>query len=644
MAYTLTHTPVPIALTLAGIITLMTPGGCAAAPTVSEQIMVDQFGWRAGAPRKVAVFANPVKGQNAAHAYTPGPTFQIRRVADNTIVFTGNVAPWHNGDINPQSGDRAWWGDFSALRTPGHYVVFDPQNNLQSYNFAIRDDVYHGVLQASLRTFYYQRCGLAITAATGGQWTHEACHVGAGQDRSAQLLRGGKPQGQPRDVSGGWHDAGDYNHYVPFLTTTMWNLMMAYELHPAAFDDDEGIPESHNGVPDVLDEVKWELDWLLKMQLDDGSVCNRVVALTYNIGDNPAHDVQPRYYTPPTTWATAVFAAVTAHGARLYPAFEKAYPGYAARLRDAAEKAWAYLEQHPAMLPADGQDGAGQTASAPGSSDAHTDKRLRILAAAELFKTTGNARYGTFFETNYADKDGTSDNGSQPFASNSFDPSRTQDLNQACYVYATAPGANPAVVSRIKETLRNSLESNLVPAYQKGDDPYRAYMWDGHYCWGSNQLKANWALLAVMAAQLNVNPAHTPLYRELAEEYLHYFHGRNPLCCVYLSNMGAKGANLGAGKSLMDIFHGWFNSSPQYHGPDSTFGPAPGYLAGGPNQFFSKDWISPPHGEPAMKAFRDWSGAWNAQRQDNEDSWEITEPAIYYQAAYTLILSSFCGP
>jgi hypothetical protein len=163
-------------------------------------------------------------------------------------------------------------------------------------------------------------------------------------------------------------------------------------------------------------------------------------------------------------------------------------------------------------------------------------------------------------------------------------------------------------------------------------------MWDGHYTWGSNQIKSQWANLLTYAIRLNVNPANNAKYREVAEEYLHYFHGRNALSEVYLSNMGA----LGGDKSPMQMYHGWFqDGSPLYDGASSTYGPAPGYLEGGPNQYFSVSWVAPPYGQPEQKAYRDWNTAWNAQHQANENSWEVTEPAIYYQAAYTLLLSQF---
>jgi hypothetical protein len=92
----------------------------------------------------------------------------------------------------------------------------------------------------------------------------------------------------------------------------------------------------------------------------------------------------------------------------------------------------------------------------------------------------------------------------------------------------------------------------------------------------------------------------------------------------------------------MQPYHSWFRYPPYSHCAN-PIGPAPGYLVGGPNAFFSVDWISPPHGEPAMKAFRDWDAAWNDQRHANESSWEVTEPDIAYQSAYVMLASEFCG-
>jgi hypothetical protein len=299
------------------------------------------------------------------------------------------------------------------------------------------------------------------------------------------------------------------------------------------------------------------------------------------------------------------------------------------------------------MFPTDGTDGASMAAAA-GSSDANDDRRRRVLAAAELYATTGKAKYRTYFEGTVTNIAATSDNGAHPLQGTypGMLPDAGWALNAALIVYAkTTNATDSALVAKTKTSLQDGADWYPTGAYNNGDDPYRAYMWDGHYCWGSDQMKALWAILPIMAIYLDVQPSQSNLYRVVSEEYLHYIHGRNPLSFCYLSNMGAKGANLGADKCMMQPYHGWFkDGSPLYDGASSTYGPAPGYLAGGPNAAFSKSWIAPPYGEPAQKAFKDWNTGWNAGMNDNENSWEITEPGIYYQAAYTLVLAGFCSP
>lgn len=609
---------------------------------VSEQIIVDQFGWRASDPRKVAIFADPINGQNAAVSYTPGATFQIRRASDNATVFTGNTVSWNGGATHSQSGDRVWYGDFSSLTAPGDYYVYDPTNDLQSYGFRLDDNLFSPVLATSVRTFYYQRCGTAIPAQYGGNWVHQTCHEGTNQDLAArQWVQGTGATGTARDVHGGWHDAGDMNKYVPFTTGVLWDLMQAYEWNPGAFPDTWNIPESGNAVPDILDEVKYELDWILRMQLADGSVCNRVAVTQYTSSSPPESETIARYYTQPTSWATASAAASFAHGARLFASYTSAYPGYATGLLNAAQNAWGWLAANPNMTPASGNDGGGSggsnggLAAAGGDGNANADRRLRVMAAAELFKTTGSATYRTYFDTWVKDAS-TFDGTHSPLVNNWFDATQSPEINRACVIYATAPGATTSLVNEIKGDLAGTLNSYLGN-YNSGTDAYRGHMYDGHYCWGSNQIKAQWGNLFVYGIQLNVSPANTAAYREVAGEYLHYFHGRNPLSFVYLSNMGSKGANLGAEKSSMEFYHGWFaHGSSLYDGANSTYGPAPGFLVGGPNQYYAGS-LASVKGLPPMKSYLDWNTGWP------ENSWEVTENAIYYQAAYTLLLSQFSG-
>ncbi len=599
--------------------------------SVSEQIIIDQFGWR-NTSKKVVIFANPIDGQNNGTTYIPGNTFWVKRASDDITVYSNTITAWKGGIKQIQSGDYVWRGEFTDFTTPGEYYIYNENTDnatyYKSYNFEIGDKIYTDILKAAVKTYYYQRCGTNVNAACGGAWNHGNCHQ---QDKNAQLYTNGAPRGNAKDVSGGWHDAGDYNKYIPFLAGSMWELMKAYEYNPARFGDDYNIPESGNGVPDILDEIKYELDWMLKMQfVVDGSVANRVAQDNYPQGTPPQDDSITRYYTGPTSWATATFAGILAHASRIFQNFDAQYPGYYQTLLSASTNAWNYLGTKPGMYPADGTDKACDLFSVCATSDANDDKRKKILAAAELFRTTGGAKYHTYFTNNYDDYAGTAQAGFHPLEDNFFDAIAAADLNRAFIIYAGTPGAKPDIVAEIKSALKNGLDWLQEGCYNNDEDAYMSYMWDGHYVWGSCRNKACWANILIYGIELNVATSieEENLYREIGEEYLHYFHGRNPLSWVYLTHM----TNLGGEKCAMEIYHNWFYDGTDYDGAGSLYGPAPGFLAGGPNPAYTGN-VSPPKGEPIQKAYRDWNTAWP------EDSWEVTEPSIDYQASYILLLS-----
>ena len=589
---------------------------------LSEQIMVDQFGFRPKS-EKIVIFASPEKGQNSHTRYTPPAQATVRREKDGAAVLTVALKPWGGGKLDPTSGDKVWYADISRLQTPGNYYVWDASNRVRSYGFRIADDVYLPVLKAAIRAYFYQRCGGDVPEANGGTWHHPACHLAAGQDREAELYIDGRTRGQPRDVHGGWHDAGDYNKYVPFTLDVVQALLMAYEFNPSVFGDDWNIPESGNGIPDILDEVRWECDWLLRMQMPDGSVCNRVTERTSKSGVTPDKDSQhPRYYTQPTTWATATCAANLTYFARVIGKF----PGqaaYARKCRAAAERAWTWLEQHPEMMPSDGRDHGRPSEAADGACDngREGDVDRRVSAALQLWLLDPKPKYEAFFKKS------------------------RKDMLSLCFVqYALSPKADPALRGAVCAALQKNLNDLVTGPYKSHADAYLAYL--PGYWWGCNQSKSEYGYRAMFAVRLGMNPAEDGICRAAAEDYLHFLHGRNPLCLVYLTNMGAKGAKAGVGKSIMRPFHTWFAEKSPWSGPDSL-GPAPGLLVGGPNAVLGDGgapaWLSPPAHEPPSKAFKDWATAWNAAHQGNENSWAFTEPAIYYQARYVLLLSQFVG-
>jgi GH18 family chitinase len=620
----------------------------AAAAAALSNLIVDQFGWRSSSA-KVAILAAPQSGTGSPSSFTPGASFEVRRVSDNGLVFTGTPSVWNGGATHSQSGDKGWWADFSGLSTPGRYVLSLPGGSApgaQSYPFSIDDAAYQGVLQAAVKFYYYQRCGTAIDAAHGGAWVHATCHS---QEAAADLYDG-SDQGQPLDIRGGWHDAGDYRKYTSFMFSTMWFLMKAYEWNPCAFGDATGIPESGNGVPDILDEVKWELDWLLKMQVAGGANAGAlysgafVVASGSNGGTgDPSTENTVYYHANISSGATSTGCMAFAMAARLFQAYGTAYPGYAATLQSAALAAWTWLQAHPANVTYNQANFNNASANIA----ADEDFRCRVTAAAELFRTTGGAAYQAYFDANYNSPSGSANGGSyHPILNNQFWAAAAESLELGLVEYADTPGATASVVSAIKTALKNGCDNNLVNP-MASSDLYRGYMWDGYYGWGSNGGKGIWGSLGVWASHLGVGTAaQQAVYRADAEEYLHYFHGRNPLNWVYLTNLGPAGANLGASQSVDSMFHSWFFAGTTYDGlAGGHIGPAPGYLTGGPNQTFAPDssynttgtaacCIMPPQGQPMMKAYKNWGASWP------EDSWEVTEPDLGYQAPYVFLAAA----
>jgi hypothetical protein len=588
----------------------------------SSNLLVDQLGWLTSST-KVAILAAPQVGTGSPSVFTPGASFEIRRVSDNSTAFSGVPAVFGGGATHAQSGDKGWWADFSGLTTPDSYYLYLPGGSSPgavSYNFDLGDSIYNSLLQASVKSYFYQRCGTAILAANGGTWTHAACHVKANQDLTAHLYNGSdQGAGTARDVSGGWHDAGDYRKYVSFTQHPLWDLMHTAEWYPCVFGDNTGIPESGNGVPDILDEVKYELDWLLKMQRADGALYSGVFVTTGDDGTNdPSTSVVTRYYANRSTGATGTGAFAFALGARLLGAYP-AYAAYAATLQAAAINAWAYLTANTTNQTYNITNFQNADANVSNAND----KQLRLAAAAELFHLTGGATYKTYFDANYNSATLT-ESGHNPITSGYFETGASQMTQRALVSYALAPGATAAIVTAIKNSCKNGAN---VPVGNYLSDLYRAYMYDGHYTWGSNQAKATWGNNCLYAIKIGANPATNATWNSVASEYLHYFFGRNPLGWTYISQAQLFGAD----QPITQFFHSWFFDG----GPYDT-NPAPGFLAGGPNKFYGGDQPNIAT-QPQQKAYRDWNTSWP------QNSWEVTENGIYYQAKFTMLCAAFAS-
>lgn len=597
----------------------------AISPEPTEYIRVDQFGYFPKS-RKVAVITDPQLGFNAAKSFDPGTgidQYQVRSWLNDSVVYSGTIERWNDGITHHQSGDKGWWFDFSEVTTPGSYYIFDVNNNIGSFRFEISDQVYDEVLKQSLRTFYYQRVNIPkLIPYAGAKWNDGAWFEGTAQDRSAtgQYAKGNKSTA--KDLHGGWIDAGDVNKYTTFAASAVIQLIEAYRMNPSVFTDDYNIPESGNGIPDILDEVKWELDFLTRMQ--DATGTN---GLLLKMGvDNfheitpPSKDRRPRYYLPECTSSTIYGSAMFAVAGNTFKNVPALAP-YGKSMIERAELAWERARVTTAefsVFQTECDDGDIKSGDADKNSEDQFDHAF--VAAVYLYEATGKEAYRIFAENNY--------NKVKSYKNNWWGPYNIPQ-QIALLRLTTLPAIAHSTITNIKNQKLSMEYLYSIPTYQAGTDLYRAHMNDEAYHWGHNQARADAGSVNLDYIYFDLNTSRHKLYKEVAEQYLHWLHGVNPMGMVMLSNMYAFGGE----HCVNEIFHRWFSDGSEWDNAlTSGKGPAPGFMPGGPNKSYSGS-ISNIKNQPPQKAYKDWNSEYP------ENAWEITEPAIYYQASYVMLLS-----
>jgi len=604
----------------------------------SKYIITDQFGYLPDA-KKVAVIKDPQAGFDATEIFSPGNLYAVVEAGTGVEIYSGEIMAWNSGITDASSGDRAWHFDFSSISDPGTYYVLDVEKNLRSHEFIISHNVYNEVLRQAMRTFFYQRSGFAKEAEySGDAWTDGASHVGNLQDLNCRSFFDKGNTDTEKDVSGGWYDAGDYNKYSNWTANYIVEMMKAYLENPDAWGDDYNIPESGNGIPDLLDEAMWGIDHLLRMQQPDGGVLS-VIGESH--GSPPSAVDGPSYYGPVNTSATLNTSAAFAISSKVYRSLEM--EDYADTLLARSLKAWTWAEANPAVLFNNNDPDYNSEGLAAGGQEVDDYNRgmIKLEAACYLYEVTGDTMYRDYFDTNYQDCHLMQWNWAYPFES----------INQEVLLYYTQlENGTVSVQNDIKNVYRNAVvngSDNLL-AYTDGRDPYMAYIKD--YTWGSNGVKS--AQGSMYYNLISYGLENNPEAIDAALGILNYLHGVNPLNFVYLSNMYAYGAENG----VNEFYHSWFtNGSPLWDRVgESTWGPAPGYLTGGPNPGY--DWadccptgcgsasnnskctsesISPPKDQPVQKSYKDFNTSWPI------NSWEVTENSCGYQVNYIRLLSKF---
>ncbi len=591
----------------------------------SPFIHVDQFGYHVTA-EKVAVLSDPQIGFNNSLNYSPSGQLEVIDNLTGDIELSVTPQLWNSGATHDQSGDRGWWLDFSSITTPGQYYIRDVANDERSATFVIDDIAYNEVLIQAGRSFYYNRCNMdKAMPYADANWVDGSNFLFALQDANCRYFYDAGNATLEKDLSGGWFDAGDYNKYVTFAHFPVHTLLTAFYENPQAFGDNWNIPESGNGIPDIIDEVIYELNWLLKMNNFDGSTIIKMGSQNHseNIAAPPSNNFDQRFYGHTCTSASLTIASTFAHAALILNQFPQLHP-LCDTLKARSIKSWQYVI--PFITSGQLETACDDGAIVAGDADWNVNTQLdaAITASLYLYELTGNMTYHNYFVDNY---------NSTEQITNSFWGVYRMPLNDALLRYTMLTGINSSVSDSIINSLESDASNNWNGYYGfNSGDLYRAFIPTWSYHWGSNMSKANYGNLNSLLIKYNILPGQHDAYENYMRGILHYFHGINPLGTVYLSNMSPYGAE----RSCNEIYHTWYADGTDWdNAQTSLYGPAPGFVPGGPNKDFSVTTISPPAGQPAQKSYLDFNTSWP------DNSWEITEPAIYYQAAYIRLLANF---
>ncbi|HEX2976928.1 MAG TPA: glycoside hydrolase family 9 protein, partial [Bacteroidales bacterium] len=268
------------------------------AQDASDRIRLNQLGFYPDA-RKIAIVEN--SGEDG---------FVVKSVPSGEVVLKSNLGSPVQSRFSSKTTRMI---DFSKVTKPGTYkITVDGLGD--SYTFSIQPNVMNGLSKALIKGFYFQRMSTTLTPQYAGKWSRAAGHPDTEVLVHPAAASEGRPANTVISCPKGWYDAGDYNKYIVNSGITMGTLLSAYEDFPSYFDTLKlNIPESGDNVPDILNEVLWNLRWMFTMQDPlDGGVYNKVTNANFDPFIMPEKCVTPRYVVPKGTAATLDFAAVMA--------------------------------------------------------------------------------------------------------------------------------------------------------------------------------------------------------------------------------------------------------------------------------------------------------------------------------------------
>lgn len=508
------------------------------APEAKPQLVVNQAGYLPGLPKRAMLMNSESDG-----------VVELVRVSDDAVVATAAKAEL-------RSVNNGWLMqklDFSAYSESGQYFL--RQGDLVSHTFPIGEHVFKQPTQLMLRSYYLQRCGVALDDPVSGL-KHEICHDNDGFYARDDSFSKADTQ---HYSAGGWHDAGDYGKYIAPAAVAVSRLLSLYLMDAERYPDDMlQIPESGNGLPDLLDEVKVELDWMLTMQREDGGVYRKLSGSKWPPGVAPEDDTQKRWIYGVSNAETGKFIATMAIAARAY---KDVLPFEAQTFKEAAEKSWQWL-----ILQSDNEvdwqksddSGSGKYMYSLTDYDVSllTDDDDRIAAAIELYLATREQEYLDYILA-FVDFIEYSFYGWKDITALSYwhlleqadDEPRLQALRQEI---------KDAIIQRADTIMTETLEDCIFGIANR------------RIVWGSNKRTAEEGITLLHAWHYTQDER----YRDAALSQIDYLFGHNPHGISFVSAVGEHSV------TPMHIFGNAIKKQ------------IPGLLVGGPNSL-AQDGIAP---------------------------------------------------
>lgn len=558
------------------------------AQSSQDIIKINQSGYYTNAPKVAVLTANFSSDEYAG----PHLNFYVLRANSSDTVYKNPL-----GDIrqSAHSSTKTRMMDFSALRQPGTYVIYVPGIGT-SYSFPVNDNVQKDAATALLKGFYYQRVSIPLEERYAGKWHRPAGHPDTAVLVHPSAASAKRPAGTVVASPGGWYDAGDYNKYVVNSGITIGTLLSAYEDFPEYFSQlNTNIPESGNGVPDILDEALYNIRWMLTMQDgNDGGVYHKCTNAAFDPMVRPGVTKLPRYVVQKGTAATLDFAAVMAQGSRIFRKYSQQYPGLADSLLNAAVYAWKWAQKNSSVVY--NQNGINKQFEPDITTGAYGDKNFkdeRFWAATELLGATGKKMYYDSIAKHVADS--------------AQLPSWGNVRMLGYYTMARLKNSLPAFARGTAEVLAQQVVS-FADAYlpRIATSSFGTVMGASkeEFNWGSNSNAANQGIALINAYLITKDKK----YIDAALTNTDYLLGRNATGYSFVTGIGSK------------------STMRPHHRPSIADGiedPVPGLLAGGPNPGM-QDKAYYEHTEPET-AYSDT----DASYASNEIAINWNAPAVY---------------